>query len=76
MLTGVGAIFTLSLLNRKSFMNQIATINPVVMTMTSREMADLTEKRHDSVKRTIDTLAEMALYPSHKLWMGKKLPME
>jgi len=25
--------------------------------MTSREMADLTEKRHDSVKRTIDTLA-------------------
>lgn len=28
------------------------------ITMTSREMADLTEKRHDSVKRTIDTLAE------------------
>jgi anti-repressor protein len=28
------------------------------MSMTSREMADLTEKRHDSVKRTIDTLAE------------------
>lgn len=28
------------------------------MTMTSKEMADLTEKRHDSVKRTIDTLAE------------------
>lgn len=28
------------------------------VTMTSREMADLTEKRHDSVKRTIDTLAE------------------
>ena len=26
------------------------------MTMTSREMADLTEKRHDSVKRTIETL--------------------
>lgn len=25
--------------------------------MTSREMAELTEKRHDSVKRTIDTLA-------------------
>jgi phage regulator Rha-like protein len=28
------------------------------MTMTSKEMSDLTEKRHDSVKRTIDTLAE------------------
>ena len=27
-------------------------------TMTSREMAELTEKRHDSVKRTIDTLVE------------------
>ena len=27
-------------------------------TMTSREMADLTEKRHDSVKRTIDTLSD------------------
>jgi anti-repressor protein len=26
-------------------------------TMTSKEMADLTEKRHDSVKRTIETLA-------------------
>lgn len=30
-------------------------------TMTSREMAELTEKRHDSVKRTIDTLAEKGL---------------
>jgi phage antirepressor YoqD-like protein len=28
------------------------------MTMTSKEMSDLTEKRHDSVKRTMDTLAE------------------
>ena len=31
------------------------------MTMTSKEMADLTEKRHDSVKRTMDTLAEKGL---------------
>lgn len=30
-------------------------------TMTSREMADLTEKRHDSVKRTIDTLLAKGL---------------
>ncbi|MBL4833628.1 MAG: phage antirepressor KilAC domain-containing protein [Pseudomonas sp.] len=28
------------------------------VTMSSREMADLAEKRHDSVKRTIDTLAK------------------
>jgi phage regulator Rha-like protein len=31
------------------------------VTMSSREMADLCEKRHDSVKRTIDTLAEKGL---------------
>lgn len=30
----------------------------ITATMTSREMADLTEKRHDSVKRTIDILAK------------------
>jgi phage regulator Rha-like protein len=29
--------------------------------MSSKEMADLTEKRHDSVKRTMDTLAEKGL---------------
>lgn len=28
------------------------------LTMSSREIADLVEKRHDNVKRTIDTLAE------------------
>lgn len=41
-------------------------MNQIVMaqngpTMTSREMAELTEKRHDSVKRTIDTLAEKGI---------------
>ena len=30
----------------------------ITATMTSREMADLTEKRHDSVKRTIATLVK------------------
>lgn len=34
------------------------TIASQQQTMTSREMADLTEKRHDSVKRTIEILAE------------------
>jgi phage antirepressor YoqD-like protein len=31
-------------------------INTEVLTMTSRELADLTDKRHDSVKRTIEML--------------------
>ena len=35
----------------------IITTGATPQTMTSREMADLTEKRHDSVKRTIDILA-------------------
>jgi len=38
--------------------NEIVISNSSAATMTSREMADLAEKRHDSVKRTIDTLAE------------------
>ena len=33
-------------------------IQTTQITMSSREMAELTEKRHDSVKRTIETLAE------------------
>lgn len=43
-------------------MQQIAMF---IKTMSSREIADLTEKRHDSVKRTIATLAESSVisYP-------------
>ena len=41
---------------RKGNMNAMTQMLPV-STMTSREMAAITEKRHDSVKRTIDTLA-------------------
>lgn len=40
-------------------MNLVPKDNEV--TMTSQEMADLTEKRHDSVKRTIDFLAKKGL---------------
>lgn len=36
--------------------NLIQSVNPV--TMSSREISELTGKRHDSVKRTIGTLAE------------------
>ena len=43
-------------------MVQIWAIRPpvvgVAVTMTSREIAALVEKRHDNVKRTIETLAE------------------
>lgn len=42
------------------------------MTMTSKEMADLTEKRHDSVKRTIDTLAEKGVISQPQIVDGEK----
>jgi hypothetical protein len=41
-------------------------------TMTSREMADLTEKRHDSVKRTIDTLAARGAISQPQIVDGPK----
>lgn len=47
-------------------MNQLTTVSQTV-TMTSREMAELTEKRHDSVKRTIDTLAEKYIVGSPQI---------
>jgi len=37
-------------------MNALTQVNS--LTMTSREIAELVEKRHDNVKRTIETLAE------------------
>ena len=42
------------------------------MTMTSKEMADLTEKRHDSVKRTMDTLAEKGVISQPQIVDGEK----
>lgn len=41
-------------------------------TMTSREMADLTEKRHDSVKRNIDTIAEKGIISQPQIVGGGK----
>lgn len=41
-------------------------------TMTSREMADLTEKRHDNVKRTIDSLAESGVISRPQIEAGEK----
>ena len=42
------------------------------MTMTSKEMADLTEKRHDSVKRTIETLANQGVIAQPQIVDGNK----
>lgn len=42
------------------------------VTMTSKEMADLTEKRHDSVKRTIDTLTEKGVISQPQIVDGPK----
>lgn len=41
-------------------------------TMTSREMADLTEKRHDNVKRTIDMLAASGVISQPQIEDGAK----
>lgn len=40
--------------------------------MSSREMADLTEKRHDNVKRTIDTLVESGVISHPQIEDGAK----
>jgi anti-repressor protein len=42
-------------------MNLIIPTGGPAITMTSREIADLTEKRHDNVKRTIETLANQGV---------------
>jgi phage antirepressor YoqD-like protein len=43
-----------------------------VTTMSSLEMAELTGKRHDSVKRTIETLAERAVIDQPQIVDGQK----
>ena len=42
-------------------MSELSLI-PETLTMTSREIAELTGKRHDNVKRTIETLAERGVF--------------
>lgn len=52
-------------------MNELTTTN-ASQTMSSREIADLTEKRHDSVKRTIGTLAENGVISYPQIVDGPK----
>jgi phage antirepressor YoqD-like protein len=53
-------------------MNEIMKSGGPSTTMTSREMADLTEKRHDNVKRTIDTLVEKGVISQPQIEDGEK----
>ena len=46
-----------ALTNDPMMANLIAVKGANIATMSSKEMADLTEKRHDNVKRLIETLA-------------------
>ena len=45
-------------------MNQLSIISNTSLTMTSREIAELVEKRHDNVKRTIESLIERGVIAS------------
>lgn len=47
-------------------------VSSQVNTMTSREMADLTEKRHDNVKRTIEVLVEKGIISQPQIEDGFK----
>lgn len=53
-------------------MNALTTLNAGPLTMTSKEMADLTEKRHDNVKRTIETLANQGVISRPQIEDGAK----
>jgi phage antirepressor YoqD-like protein/predicted transcriptional regulator len=48
-------------------MNSIIAMADTSLTMTSRELADLVEKRHDNVKRTIETLVERGVIASPQI---------
>ena len=52
-------------------MHDIA-IAATAATMTSREIADLVEKRHDNVKRTVSELANAGLISYPQIEDGKK----
>jgi phage antirepressor YoqD-like protein len=53
-------------------MSNLTTCPTTTVTMTSKEMAILTETRHDSVKRTVDTLAEKGVISYPQIVDGEK----
>lgn len=53
-------------------MNALTTPADLPLTMTSREIADLVEKRHDNVKRTIETLVEKGVIARPQIEDGPK----
>ena len=48
-------------------MNQLSIVSNANLTMSSREIAELVEKRHDNVKRTIETLLERGVIASPQI---------
>lgn len=48
-------------------MNQMLNPGAAAITMSSREIAELVEKRHDNVKRTIETLVERGVIASPQI---------
>ena len=53
-------------------MTSLALNTNFVKTMSSKQMAELTEKRHDSVKRTIETLAKQGVISQPQIVDGIK----
>lgn len=53
-------------------MSDLSIIQGPAPTMTSKEMAALTEKRHDNVKRTIETLASQGVISQPQIEDGPK----
>ncbi|GGG03144.1 MULTISPECIES: phage antirepressor KilAC domain-containing protein [Cysteiniphilum] len=53
-------------------MKNLTVLNNDKLTMSSREIAALVEKRHDNVKRTIDTLLEKKLIGCPQIEDGEK----
>lgn len=53
-------------------MQQLTNISNAILTMTSREIADLTGKRHDNVKRTVSDLSNSGVISHPQIEDGDK----
>lgn len=54
-------------------MNNLITLNNETLTMSSREIAELVEKRHDNVKRTIETLVKNGVIRHPQIEFSEKI---